>query len=417
MTTSINNINDYFSAHFENHKEFRAFLGEFDKDTRWEPVQATDVEFIPMNELSPADLSMGGVDAFNDTMDSGLPIAVALPDKRKLAVRTYLFKNIKQHHRDGGAILSDMLTAGAYSAFCQHLNLSKPFLHKKKILMMTRGEKISGWFSEFNANRSQTQQFDFFEGNMRAGFPELAFEEADVTHFFTSAVYRIGETMTSKEFGAGIGASVLGPYLDAWEAASLNAEVLMAAVPKCRFITGESGLTSIVLSPMVELPTGEVFYLGGSLSVNHRGEDKAVWDKFETFPSQVAVMYQKGLKGLANLCTRRVYHPYSCMTHLLNKFKASIPMEHIKAVAEDVEMFYPPMDDSMTCFAIDLYNNYLNPMVAAVSAKQNPLKSIQNIELVARIVTANWDEFDVPTPVKFSGKTKVVSDEVDWLAL
>lgn len=414
-TFSDSILRDSFSAFFEDHAEFHQFLSNFDKDTRWESIQASSVSFIPLDSISPGQLLMGGEEGYHDTRISGLPVAVKLDDGRILAIRPYLFKNMKQHHRDNAAVLTDMLNIGNISAMCAHLNMSKPFL-KKSILMMTRGQKISGWFSEFNGNWGESAQFTFVENSMRDAFPEFRFEKGEVSHLYSTAQYVLGTSLRDRAFDSVIGEKVLSPYLDAWEAAGGDRAVLEKAVPQCWFTTGESGLTSITLSPVLRLPDGQRFFLGGSLSVNHRGDDSKVWDKFMTFPDQIAVLYQKGIKALSSLCSRRIDHPYSCTTHALMKFRSSIPTDYLKDVCSTMELFYPPEDKTMTCMAIDVYNA-INEMVARAGAKQSPLKRLQNTELVARLMVANWDEFDKAIPAKVCGKAEGDASEVDFLSL
>jgi len=408
-------MKDSFSQLFDDHDELHKFLADLDKDTRWESIPAKTVSFVPLDSLTPEQLLMGGEACYHDTRISGLPVAVKLDDGRILAIRPYLFKNMKQHHRDNAAILTDMLNCGNVSAMCDHLNMSKPFL-KKNILMMTRGQKISGWFSEFNANWGQSAQFKFVEASMHDAFPEFQFGTGEVSHLYSTARYTLGTSLRDGTFSSCIGDKVLGPYLDAWEAAGGDRAALEKAVPQCWFTTGESGLTSITLSPVLKMSDGQLFFLGGSLSVNHRGDDSKVWDKFTAFPDQIAVLYQRGMKALSSLCSRRISNPYACTTHILLKFRSSVPTDYLKDVASTMEMFYPPEDKEMTCMAIDVYNA-INEMVARAGVKQSPLKRLQNMELVARLMVANWDDYDKAVPAKVFGKSTGDDSEVDWLSM
>ena len=119
--------------------------------------------------------------------------------------------------------------------------------------------------------------------------------------------------------------SVAASYLEAWEMAGGDPEELKKAVPTVIFMTGESGLSSIVVSPVMIMEGGDPVFLGASLSVNHRGKDEMVWDKFKKFPDEVATLYTKGMKGLRDMCKTEILHPYNCLTHVLKMFKSSIP--------------------------------------------------------------------------------------------
>lgn len=407
MTTSINNIKDGFLATFdeESHSDMLSYLREVEKDTRWEPIEAKNTFFVPLSEVPESELAAGAGEGYQDALSSPLPICAVLPDGRKYLLRPYLLKNIKQHHRDNAVVLSDMLNRGDIRAFCDHISLGRPFL-KKQILMMTRGEKVSGWFSEFNGNWSQLAQVSFFEEKMKESFPALRFLRAEVSHYYTAVNYQLDETMSSRELHAHIGLKpgVMDAYLDAWVSAGLPAELLRDAVPVCQFVTGESGLTSIEVRPTIRLSDGTVIPLGGILSVNHRGADESVWGKFETFPGKVAILYQKGLAGLESLCERKIFNPYCATTHVLNLFRASIPAEALRSCAANAEIFWPRDIEDITCCAIDIFN-IVNEMVTEANKKLSPVRRLRNMEMVGRLCHSSWGDFDVGHVNKFFSKS------------
>lgn len=411
-----------YSYDASQHEQFLSGLEDVQKDTTVEPVKTNEVLFMPLSKVPEGELAE---EARMDSeapkvtelpFEGRLPIAVHLDDGRYYCIRPYLWKNIKQHHKDNAAILSDMVHREHWEEACAHLNMSKPYL-TKSVLMMVRGGKISGWFSEFNFNKSQLMQVQFVEECLCERFPDMVFDSGDISHLFTTANYQLGGSMSETYHRLGMDDSVVAAYAEAWVKAGGSVEELETAVPYARFLTGESGLTSITLAPYLKLKDGRTFYLGGSLSVNHRGEDKMVWGKFEEFPDKIAVLYQRGFSGLKELCDRVILYPASCLTHVLNKFRATVPVKEMKDCIEDFEMFYNPENPELTCRAIDVYNA-VNELLDELGSKNGPMRQVQNTELIARLLVDNWDDYDKKTPAKLFGKREDTSPkEIDWLSI
>ena len=412
-------IRDNFSIAFteDEHSDFDSAVAEFSDAAAWEAIPASDVTFLPMTAIVPEDLSVGGVDAFTDSSVGELPLAVRYDDDgRTFLIRPYLFKNIKQQFRDDAAILSDMLSKGRIDKFCDHLNMSKEFIGKKKLQVMYRGEKISGWFSDFNHNWDQTKQIDFMWDELSSRFPSMKFAGGYISHLQTELKTTLDDAITAKLVGSD---SLVADYLDAWEAAGGDREALKNAVPTLQFRTGESGLYAVTASPSLQIPPtpgytrGRIIPLGSALSVNHRGADNAVWDKFAKFPDNIGTLYVKGLEGLKKMCNTRIFFPYNALTHALKLFKSSIPIAELKRVCDDAEVYFG-MDDSTTCSAIDLYN-MVNDMVTSViaSKKLSEQKAFQNQEILARLCNMDWKTLDQKTPAKIGGKD--TSFEIDFV--
>lgn len=394
-----------FTFSSQAHDAFRELVAEVDLDTRWGHVPANKASFAPIGEFGPG-ISLGDEVVFRDTLQSSLPITVYLQtEDRRIAVRPYLLKNFKEHSGDKAAVLRLMLNQGEYAAFCRHLNLGIPFLpDDKRILYMTRGGKVSGWFSEYNANWSEGQQLDFVETCLADAFPGSTFHGAEWSHCFMQSSYALSGRACSPEFARVSENIITDAYLDIWEAAGQDRAALADAIPAVRFTTGESGLQPISLSAALVRPNGRPIVLGAPLTVNHRGKDENVWGKFAQFPSDICALYQKGLHGLQRLCEREIKHPYACMTKILYEFRASIPAETLREAADAVEMFYPS-DHKASCSAWTLYEAVGDMVAAAAATQDNPVRRIQNEELLARLITTNWDNLDVSTPVKLYGRS------------
>ena len=103
--------------------------------------------------------------------------------------------------------------------------MSKPYL-TKSVLMMVRGGKISGWFSEFNFNKSQLMQVQFVEECLGERFPDMVFDSGDISHLFTTANYQLGGSMSETYHRLGMDDSVVAAYAEAWVKAGGSVEEL-----------------------------------------------------------------------------------------------------------------------------------------------------------------------------------------------
>ena len=411
---SINICKDNTETSFgaSEHEAFREYIAEVDAETVWDTFPLSSVVYAPCSTVVADDLYIGGEDELEDTKLSGVPLVANLPDGKIALMRPYLWKQIKQHHRDTSPIIGDMANAGNWEKVCEHLNLGREYL-KKSILCMTRGSKISGWFTEFNTNRTQSQQLDMLEAQLDKAFPNYKFASGCFNHLYTEASYFLDNSVEDASSLLGED-SVMAAYTKTWKECGMEGDIARA-LPMVRFLTGESGMTSIVLSPYIVFPDESTMPLGPSLSLKHRGTDEAVWGKFTEFGSQIAAMYQSGMHALHKLCETKIYHPYSTITRALKPFLATAPWAPIHELVESYQTFYDPEDEEQTCLAIDIYNS-INDFVNGFNADvKSPMRRLQNKENVARLLMANWQEMDVKKPInlfpKKEAKTSIFEEE------
>lgn len=381
-------IRDVFEAKFTSTQgdDFTSMLNLFSSDTEWEEVSSKDVRFLPVSEVDGISEA-----AMKDSIGGEFPIAmehggIVYP------IRPFVFKAIKQHHKDAAKILNTMLAKGQYSDVCKHLNMSAPYL-TKKLLAMHRGEKLGGYFSQFNHSWDEQQQVEYAELSLESMFPDMAFQSGNINHIYTMVEWMLGQSI--EDAGLAGDSAIAQAYVDAWVSAGGDRAEIEEAKPVCRFLTGESGLTAITLSPTLVMKSSTI-NLGSSLSVTHRGSDDQVWSKFEEFPDRIAVLYQEGLKGLGNLCRRKVFYPYNACSRVLAIFKSAVPAKTLQNILDDFAAFYPPDEKELTCFAIDVYQHINRALETECF---NPLRRVQNAELMARLLMSDWSSFDQPTPV------------------
>lgn len=412
----MNKLHDNWQETCNTREELTAVLRDLESDTRWNSVNRHKVTFVPLRDVPEGTFTDEEMAAL---LDTEMPIACCIHDGEAegskpiyLPMRSYLWKFIKQHHMDDSRILRTMACFGAWNDICEHLNRSVPYLAKMacssrvNINYLYRAGKVSGWFMDFNHAMTTEQQLEYVESVLKKDYPRLQFDSAEVNHMYTSVTWNLDKSLSDAKADA-LKDSVLDSYADAMVDAGFSKEDFWESVPKCNFVTGESGLFCITMGASLKLRDGTNLYLGEPMSVNHRGGDDKVWAKFTEFPKNITAMYKAGLDGLADLCEREIQYPASAMTHVLRTFRGSVPKENLKVLTEYYESVYPPENEE-TCTAISMYKEVAN-MLSGI--KQSPVKELQNREYLARLITTNWSKFDVKKPCIPWGREK--NDEGD----
>jgi len=375
------------------HDEFLKFISEVDKDSRWLICPLKEIKFKTAAETAAEDLFIGSEDAYRDTLYSPLPLIGVLPGGKEVCFRSYLWKQVKQLHRIAAPIITDMMKEGALGAAVEMVNMCGPFL-KGDAQVLLRGGKVSGYASEYNANWTETEQLSFIEDSFMKRFPDYEFTGGSFSHEMTTADYRLGETIAE---ALDKDSAVLSSYAKAWEDAGMDGD-LQQAVPMIRFVTGESGLTSIILKPFLVL-NGKEIPVSPSLAVSHRGTDKTVWGRLGDFPAESLSMFQLGLAGIETLCNLQVYHPYACMTHALRTFVNFLPRTMLDDVAESFKVFFDPSDPTKTCKAIDVFSQ-INECIHGIMPTLSAMRKLQAQELIARLVVMDWKKMDVSKAIR-----------------
>lgn len=376
----------------EEHEEFKKFILGVDADSSWEVFPLSEIRFDPADKFLVQDLYTGSEDALADSKAGSLPIVATLPGEKVVCVRQYLWKQIKQLHKMTAPILTDILSSGALNVATELVNACGPYL-KNSVQVLLRGGKVTSYASKYNANWTESEQISYLEEAFSRRFPLCRFQGGSFTHAMTTAEYAIGESMRTVEEDA----SVLAAYAQSWVDAGLDGD-LREAIPVIRFVTGESGLTSILVKPFFLLGGSEI-PVSPALSVTHRGPDELVWGKFKDFPTQSMSMFKMGMDKLKELCERQVYHPYACMTHVLKPFVGLLNGTTLDGIAESFKVFYDPEDSAATCKGIDIYMQ-VNEAIRDVSDSLSATKRLQAQELVSMMLVADWDKLDVAKAIR-----------------
>lgn len=400
-------MQENYNAVFTAHEGFLTEVEAMDAETRWSQQLLSKVKYFPAASFAPTDI-IGGADVLADTIGTEIPIVAALPDGSKMAMRPYLWKNVKDLAGDNSKAVSRYITMGKIDRACAHLNFGIDSIpERKNVLMMVRGQKISGWFGEFNASWGQKKQVDTLETELSRSFHRMAFEKGEMNHLFTAAKYKLDLNMG--EFSG----TMVKTYEEAWHEAGMDGD-FSDAIPYLQFITGESGLTAISIRPYLDLGWSEL-PLGGTLTTTHRGGDEVVWDKFASSLASVGALYTKSLDDMAKLCKYRVSHPYNCLSRVLKNFLPCLPVPACRDDLSDFECYYPRKGagSEKTCSAMEIVSHVVS--LCNANNLDNPRNRFRNMELIAQLYKANWNAFDTTSAAHWilerSGMGKVEDED------
>lgn len=419
MGSSFDNelIFDSFSHEFAGGEaEETAFfqaVKQFDGAAEWKSIPATNINIIATSKLKEFH---GGPNAAN--VDSYLAAKLGRAGGLPYVLRPWACKSLRSLCLDDPAIFKKIITAGRPDVVARRLNEDLKYLPKKKeLLVLIRGEKISGLFGDFNSEWTQSEQLAALKGKLTQMFAGHEFLAGNISHIETKASYKLGPSIMDHRFlksTHGTAAeAVLTPYIQAWTDAGMDPQALREAVPILEFRTGESGLAQLMLVPRICYTTDGVAtscLLGEPMKVKHRGA--TVWGTYVEYLTTVAAAYQNGIRGIVDLTQRKIEHPYSCLTHLLKQLRASTPAEEFWSTLESFEMLHP-QTDTKPCQAFLLYE-VINDMNQRASKKVSVTKQLQNMEFTAKMLSPkfNWKRFDTAAPVNF-GKGGVITEDDD----
>lgn len=392
-------------------KAFLQAVKQFDGAAEWKDVPVTDIRILATSKLEEFH---GGPDAANE--ESYLSAKIGRRGGLPYVLRPWTCKSLRSLCQDDPGIFKKILAEGRANLVARRLNEDLGFLPKnKELLVLVRGEKISGLFGDFNSEWTQSEQLAALKRKLMQMFAGHEFLSGSIGHIETKASYKLGPSIMDSKFlkstHGTAAAAVLTPYIQAWTDAGMDPQILKEAVPILEFRTGESGLAQLMLVPRILYKTGRVTtscLLGEPMKVKHRGA--TVWDTYVEYLTSVAATYQNGIRGIVDLSQRKIEHPYSCLTHLLKQLRPSTPAEEFWSTLESFEMQYPQTEEK-SCQAFLLYE-VINDMNQRASAKVSVTKQLQNMEFTAKMLSPkfNWKRFDVAAPVSF-GKGGVLRED------
>lgn len=410
---------DSFHLSFVEGKEgeaaFLQAVKDFDQVAEWRSVPVDDFRILATNKLDEDGIH-GGPDASNT--DSYLSARIGKRGGLPYVMRPWTCKSLRNLCQDDPGIFTKILAEGRADIIARRLSEDLKFLPKgKELLVLIRGEKISGLFGEFNSEWTQSEQLTALKQKLMQMFGGHEFLSGELGHIETKVTYKLGPSIMDAKFlktTYGTAAeAVLSPYIQAWTDAGMDPDVLREAIPSLDFRTGESGLAQLMLVPRIHYKTGAVMtscLLGEPMKVKHRGSN--VWNTYTEYLTSVAATYQNGIRGIVDLTQREIKHPYSCLTHLLKQLRPSTPAADFWSTLESFEMLHPQTDEK-PCQAFVLYE-VINDMNQRAAEKVSVTKQLQNMEFTAKMLSPkfNWKRFDVAAPANF-GKGGVMRNDDD----
>lgn len=136
--------------------------------------------------------------------------------------------------------------------------------------------------------------------------------------------------------------------------------------------------------------------LGQSLKTIHRGSQGI--EQVEENLQNLYQIYQETLKGMDKLFHIRIEHPANTMAGLMDSVKIGK-----KLIAETVETYRSETDDA-PCTAYDVYCGICHALFLAESQGADVRTMMELEENIARCITRNWKDYDLPGELALTGK-------------
>ncbi len=159
--------------------------------------------------------------------------------------------------------------------------------------------------------------------------------------------------------------------------------------PVVRITTSDTGMGGANIFPMlVSGSENTVINLGSPIRLEHRyGHDIA---EFDQQLRQLYAKYQLATGKLIRLLKIDIYNPVNCMKGVMDKLK--IPKKY---QAEAVELFVAQYGED-PCTAHDIYYGISEILYMLTCEGEEGSRITKMEEIIARALSLDWQEFDVP---------------------
>ncbi len=351
--------------------------------SRWTKCQVKELGVEPLDKSSPlfsnlSEFALGVTPyAVEDTAENlGLAIRV---NGELYPVRMTAYKSLLDRAKIGGTALPKL----PREILARTLNACLS-LYSSDALLLIRDEKVSAVHSGDTVDYSILnidELIEVLKKKLDARFPDNEFESGYCDHSLTGASFRMPK---QKE-------DLIGTYTKMLVAHG-QSKFADKLVPGVRFLTSDTGIASAKVSALL-VGGPHPIHIGGCISVDHR--HGATVEKFETELDQLFAQFGKSIAQLQNLLEINLDYPVNAMTRVCKKL--SMPK---KAALEAIHMFEMAFGSSGAT-AHDVFMAMQEIPFTLKSENAPEAKRLTIEENMARALTLNWKEYDLPKAVVY----------------
>lgn len=374
---------DSFSTTFDSFGKMFDYHSEQTRNSIWKRNKVNDLMVAPLDESSTLAGELGSFapgitqEAVDDTVNNlGLALLI---DGEYYPIRTTAYKSLLDRAKIGGTALPKL----------SRMDLAKVLnaclrVHSAEALLLLRDEKVTAVHSGDETDYSVLPVdglLEHLQENLDKRFPGNQFSDGYSDHSVVSASWKL----------PGQKDDLLEIYFQKLKASG-RAAMADRLMPGIRFTTSDIGIASAKVSALL---IGEQcpISIGSCISVDHRR--KAEISDFDESLDQLFAQFGDSVAKLTGLFDIPLEYPVNAMTRICKKF--SMPK---KAAVEAISMFEMAFGNSPAT-AHDVFMAMQEIPFILKTEKAPQSKQLAVEESLARILTINWNEFDLAKGVYY----------------
>lgn len=374
---------DDYHTTFHSYAEMLGYHEEQTRQSQWQRRRVSDLKVEPLGKYShfSGDLSAfaAGItqEAVDDTVKS-LGLGIWL-DGELYPVRSTAYKSLLDRAKVGGSALPKLSREDLAAVLNHCLKL-----YSADALLLIRDEKISAVHSGDGADYAVLPVDELLkklQDKLDGRFPGNRFGGGYCDHSIVSASW----TMPGQK------EELIGTY-EALLVASGKSAMAAKLVPGIRFMSSDVGVASAKVSALLAGSQSPI-HIGSCVAVDHRYH-KGVSD-FDAALDQLFAQFGETITKLEKLLEVQLAYPVNAMTRICKKL--SLPKRaSVEAIAM-YEMAYGggPATAHDVFFAMQEIPFLLKTQDVPES------RILQVEENMARMLSFNWNDYDLPKEVSF----------------
>ena len=252
-----------------------------------------------------------------------------------------------------------------------------------RTLMLERFGKISALLSEQYEIMPVSELLRISREALTDRFGEIEFMGGTNEHEYTSAVWELPEAQND----------LLCRYQEALRKHAVSRCVPADFMPAVKFGSSDTGGSSAFLIPVFKLRSGTYFRLSRGVEVRHRRSSRGI-GRFRREAGELYARFGDCIEKVEKLAKTEVWNPANAVVSICNRF--GICKKYGARALELVERFSA---GSPCLSAHDVYLCICEVVGCAERAGAARSYLLNLEETVARIVSCDWSEHDVPGTV------------------
>lgn len=372
---------DSYTTTFDSYAAMLGYHQEQSKNSQWvySPVNELSVEAVEPTLIDYARIGEFAEGVSEDAViDTAEHLGLALKVNGELyPVRETAYKTLLDRAKINGTVLPKLTRPTLAAVLNECLRV-----YESNALVLIRDEKVSAVHAGGDGDYSILPVADLLETldeMLNRRFPNSEYMGGYTDHSVVSCLWTMPR---QKE-------ALIGTYTKMLERYGVMHGDLM---PGIRFVTSDTGVASAKVSAMLVGGTYPI-HIGGCVAVDHR-HGATVLD-FEKALEQLFAQFNDSIEKLQGLLEVYLNYPVNAMTRICQKF--SLPK---KPAVAAIKMFEDTYGGGIAT-AHDVFMA-LQEILFTLKTENTPQSKMLLVEEnMARVLTLNWEDFDLAKAVNY----------------